>query len=186
MEQNWYAVYTKPNRELKVSKLLTSKGFEIFCPLNNKLFSKANYKKISAEPLFKTFVFVNIAKKDLHFIQKISDIQLVYWMSEPAIINNDEIDMVRNITANYINIAVEKSAVKTGVSLSIIDALNVGLGEKSLAFSLKNIKVNLPTLGYTITAEKTIEPVEILTLQNNKPSNGFSLFPRRFNSLFTN
>lgn len=186
MEQNWYAVYTKPNRELKVSKLLLSKGHEIFCPLNNNLTSKANNKKISAEPLFKTFVFINIAKKDLHLIQKIGDIQLVYWMSEPAIISNDEIDMVRNITANYINIAIEKSPVKTGVSLSIIDAINVGVGEKSLAFSFKNIKVNLPTLGYTISAERASEPVEILTIQNNKASNGFSLFPRRFNSLFTN
>lgn len=186
MEHNWYAVYTKSNRELKVSKQLASKGFEIFCPLNNVLSPKAGYKKISTEPLFKTFVFVNIAKKDLSLIEKIGDIQLVYWMSEPAIISNDEIDMVRNITANYINIAIEKSPVKMGVSLSILDTLNAGTSEKGLAFSFKNIKVYLPTLGYTISAERASETVEILTLQNNKVSNGFSLFPRRFNSLFTN
>jgi hypothetical protein len=186
MEQNWYAVYTKPHRELKVCKLLTSKGFEVFCPLNNINTAKATHKKHTIEPLFNTYVFVNIATANLPLIQKMADIQLVYWMSEPAIISNDEIDMVRNITANYINISIEKSPVKMGVSLSIIDAINVGVGEKSMAFSFKNIKVNLPSLGYTISAERASEAVEIITPQNSKTSIGFSLFPRRFNSLFTN
>jgi transcription antitermination factor NusG len=186
MEQNWYAVYTKPQRELKVSKLLAGKGIESFCPINHTHASKTASKKVVIEPLFNSIIFINITDSQISTIQKIAGIQLIYWMSEPAKINNDEIDMIRNITANFINITLEKTTVKVGTSLSVIDAINVGLGDKSISYSYKNIKVNLPSLGYIISAERSSEAIEIITPQVYKSPSAFSLFPRRFNSLFTN
>ena len=79
MEQNWYAVYTRPNKELKISKLLTSKGFEVFCPVNHVNNSNTIQKKYSTEPLFSTYIFVNTATTQLSFLQKIVDVQLVYF-----------------------------------------------------------------------------------------------------------
>lgn len=58
--KKWYAIYTNPRAEKKVNQLLTNKGFEAYLPLQTTLKQWSDRKKKVEEPLFKSYVFVNI------------------------------------------------------------------------------------------------------------------------------
>lgn len=58
--KKWYAIYTNPRAEKKVNQLLTHKGFEVYLPLQTTLKQWSDRKKKVEEPLFKSYVFVNI------------------------------------------------------------------------------------------------------------------------------
>ncbi|MES2559961.1 MAG: UpxY family transcription antiterminator [Bacteroidota bacterium] len=59
-QKKWYAIYTNPRAEKKVTQLLSNKGFEVYLPLQTTLKQWSDRKKKVEEPLFKSYVFVNI------------------------------------------------------------------------------------------------------------------------------
>ena len=60
MEKLWYAIYTKPRWEKKVSQILTDKGIDNYLPLQKTLKQWSDRRKLVSEPLFKSYVFVYI------------------------------------------------------------------------------------------------------------------------------
>jgi len=60
MDKFWYAIYTKPRWEKKVSQILNDKGIENYLPLQKTLKQWSDRRKLVTEPLFKSYVFVCI------------------------------------------------------------------------------------------------------------------------------
>jgi len=60
MDKFWYAIYTKPRWEKKVSQILNDKGIENYLPLQKTLKQWSDRRKLVSEPLFKSYVFVCI------------------------------------------------------------------------------------------------------------------------------
>jgi len=60
MEKLWYAIYTKPRWEKKVSEMLSEKGVDNYLPLQKVLRQWSDRRKWVSEPLFKSYVFVYI------------------------------------------------------------------------------------------------------------------------------
>ena len=58
---NWYAVYTNPRAEKKAHAELVSKGIESYLPLLRTLKLWSDRKKWVEEPLFRSYIFVNIS-----------------------------------------------------------------------------------------------------------------------------
>lgn len=65
-QKKWYAIYTNPRGEKKVTQLLTNKGFEVYLPLQTTIKQWSDRKKKVEEPLFKSYVFVNIQYEKEH------------------------------------------------------------------------------------------------------------------------
>ncbi|MES2779027.1 MAG: UpxY family transcription antiterminator [Bacteroidota bacterium] len=59
-QKKWYAIYTNPRAEKKVTQLLSNKGFDAYLPLQTTLKQWSDRKKKVEEPLFKSYVFVHI------------------------------------------------------------------------------------------------------------------------------
>jgi transcription antitermination factor NusG len=59
--KSWYAIYTKSRNEKKVNTLLTEAGIETYLPLVKVLKQWSDRKKWVEEPLFKSYIFVNIS-----------------------------------------------------------------------------------------------------------------------------
>jgi transcription antitermination factor NusG len=110
MQNHWYVVYTKPCCERKVSVLLNKKRIENFIPLNYKRSQSLLRTRIIEEPLFESFVFVNTTEINIITISKqIKNIvSLLYWIGEPAVINEDEIIAIKEFTNNHQEIRLEK------------------------------------------------------------------------------
>jgi transcription antitermination factor NusG len=71
-EKKWYAVYTRARWEKKVSEYLTRKDIENYCPLNKVLRQWSDRKKIVHEPLFTSYVFVNVSEEQHAFLKQTS------------------------------------------------------------------------------------------------------------------
>ena len=120
MNRNWYAVYTKPQSEKKVTILLSKKKIESFCPHNRVLTGYGSKRKMVYEPLFPSFVFVYITETEMNEVRKTSDVvNFVYWLGKPAMIKTAEIENIAYFNGLYCNIKVEKSPVNSAGMIRI-------------------------------------------------------------------
>ncbi len=160
MAHNWYAVYTQPQKEEKVALALSKKGIENFCPIVKTNNAKINIKKDFFQPLFTCYVFVFVQENELELLKKISGIlNIIHWKSKPALINEMEIDILKQLTANYSCIKLEKTTVDVNGSVRLIGEPAVAYKENSVSLKYQSLKINLPTLGYNMIAERT-KPLE--------------------------
>jgi transcription antitermination factor NusG len=179
MTRNWYALNTSPMMGKKVSAILTKRGIFNYFPTNDRLSSNA-IKKISREPLFTSCVFVYITESEIESIKNIPGIvNFLYWKSKPAIIRQEEMEAVKEFTSSYQNIRLEKSSVNMNETVRIIEEPEITYKEKSASVKFHFCKVELPSLGYTMIAERG-EP--ILSQELNKTPS----VPQRFNAFFSN
>ena len=161
MQTNWYIVYTKPQCEKKVTSLLTKRKIENFCPYNRKQIRHLRKNKLVVEPLFDSYVFVNIAEKDISLVGQFENIvSFVYWKCKPAIINDDEIETIKEFNINHQDIRLEKSKINIGGGAKNIDDFsNYTMNGRIIRILNKSFQVNLPSLGFTMIAETEIESV---------------------------
>jgi transcription antitermination factor NusG len=155
MQKNWYVIYTKPQSEKKVASFLTKKKIENFIPLVCAETQKTWRNKIVYKPLFKSYVFVHTTEQEAAAILKHADgaINLLYWLGKPAVINETEVNAIKEFTDGYQNIDLEKLSVNvTGIERNIHHSTYAIDGNVLLAVKNKTIKINLPSLGYAMIA----------------------------------
>ncbi len=151
---NWYAVYTKPRWEKKVAELFSRKNIENYCPLNRVHKQWSDRKKIVLEPLFTSYVFVRISQADQLAVRQTDGvINFVYWLSKPAVIREDEIDIIKRFLNEHDNVQVEKTPVTINDRVRVVNGPLMMREGSVLEVKHKTVKVCLPTLGYTLVAE---------------------------------
>ncbi|MEO8764892.1 MAG: UpxY family transcription antiterminator [Ginsengibacter sp.] len=160
MQSNWYAVYTKPNCEKKVASLFTRRKIENFCPVNCRKINSFRRTKILLGPLFKSYVFVNIAPAEIESLRQTDGIiSILYWMGEPAIIKQDEIDAIKEFTGDYQNIELERTQVNMHDIARVVDGPSYSMEGNVFAVKNKTLKVSLPSLGYIMIAKMEDESI---------------------------
>ena len=94
---NWRAVYTKSRSEKRVADELYEMGIEVYCPLVVTVKQWSDRKKKVKEPLFRSYVFVNIAETDIRDIYDCRNvIGYVNWLGKPAVIQDKEISAIKD------------------------------------------------------------------------------------------
>jgi transcription antitermination factor NusG len=150
MTKKWYAVYTKPHCEKKVTAILTRKKIESYCPLIGVI----KQKKLSYQPLFASYIFVNTSDEQLKTIKKTKGvINLVYWLDKPVVIKNDEIEAIKEFVHNHENIQLEKSQRYLPGKQSIIGKPVVTIEERLIPIKNKTVKILHTSLGFLMIAE---------------------------------
>lgn len=182
MKRNWYLLCTKKQKEKRVTELLTKKGIESYCPFTiceNKI---SGTKEIATwQPLFSTYVFVNITESQIQAIRQTPYIvNMVYWKSQPAVISPQEIDALKTMTTTYQRIKVEKTAVSTLEKFAFAEQ-NITTQHQNV-FSIKHkghIAV-LPSLGCKITAQRERTPQKVTPQETLRPRS----FLQKLNPMF--
>ncbi len=153
MERNWYAVYTKPGKEKKVITAFTKKRIRNYFP-ENKIVNE--HKGITEySPLFRACIFVYVSQAEIAEVKKISYvINFLYFKSGYAVIKKQEINLIKQVTASCINITIKKTSVDITENLSITDIPLIGYESDFMTVNYGTLKINLPSLGYTLIAEK--------------------------------
>ncbi len=154
-------VYTKPRWEKKVATTLTKRKFENFYPVNSKSVMSYQKIKIHQDPLFECCIFVNAAEGEISKIRMIEGVMnLVYWKGKPAIVQADEIELIRDFTNDHQNIQIEKTKVNLNDVAKVIDGSKYSIAGNVLTVKNTRFKVNLPSIGYTLAAQiETITPL---------------------------
>ncbi|MGJ7031910.1 UpxY family transcription antiterminator [Niabella hirudinis] len=152
-EKNWYAIYTKPRWEKKVSKLLADRDIVTYCPLNKVKRRWSDRIKMVQVPLLPSYLFVHI---DSSAFQKIREtpgvINFVYIEGKPAIVKDYEVVRIRKFLSEFEN--VELVPFNPQKNQRVMINQGVLVEEAGRVVDLKNNKVTveIESLNYHLVA----------------------------------
>lgn len=158
MRKNWYIIYTKQGNEKKVASILTKKRIENLLMLTGKPVIAFRKTKVNYEPLFPSYVFVKTEESNLVKIKAFdSVVNFVYWKGEPAIVQEDEINAIKDFMNDYNDIRLEKTLVNPNDSMTMERPQFYALEGNLLTIKRKTMKVNLPSIGFALIASLSSE-----------------------------
>jgi transcription antitermination factor NusG len=167
MENNtyWHAVYTKPRWEKKVAALLDAKGIEYYCPLNKVVKQWSDRKKTILEPLFKSYVFVQVADDKKWELLNIAGIlNYVTWLGKPAKIKESEIFTIRKFLKEFTSAQVTEGPLEINAQVKVKQGALMNYRGILLQISGNRASVKLESMGLqliTVIDKKNLEMVTI-------------------------
>jgi transcription antitermination factor NusG len=106
------------------------------------------------EPLFTSYVFVRATIGEHLFIKQADGvINFVYWLGNPAVIRDEEIDIIRKFLQEYHSVKLEKTEVNINDHIRITGGPLGGKEGDVIEIRNKSVKVCLPSIGYRLIAE---------------------------------
>lgn len=160
---NWYAVYTKPRWEKKVSEMLTGRGIINYCPLNRIDRQWSDRKKIIYEPLFTSYVFVYTSEQKHKELKESNGIiNLVHWLGKPAVIRDYEIEAIRSFLSQYSNVELQRPGINLYDKVRIVNGPLVQMEGAVVVIGNNTVKVEIPSLGCLMYATLDRSSVQVL------------------------
>jgi transcription antitermination factor NusG len=150
---NWYAVYTRPRCEKKVTEGFAKRKWESYCPLTKAAQRSWPGLKTPAPALFPCYVFVRLKQEQLPEVKKVDGvINLVYWLGKPVIIRDIEIEMIQRFLSVHKEVQLERTAVDSAAMVKLIQVPVVQMQEGVVAVGAAGAGLLLPSLGWMLTA----------------------------------
>lgn len=172
-KKNWYVLYTRSRCEKKVSQLLSKRKIENYCPLNKRMRQWSDRKKLVFEPVFPSYVFVRVSEDKLTDVKKVTTdiVTIVYWLSKPAQIRNEEIEHIKIFLDEHTDIRIERRPVCVNEMVRILRGPL--MDKEGVVRNIRNNRIilSIPSLGYNMTAEVDAYQLEILSNQSVSSSN---------------
>lgn len=162
MERNWLIISTKQKQEKQVAEYLTRKGIQNFCPFVKVARKLGSKSIIENQPLFTSFVFVSVNETEIEIVRKApSFVNTVYWLSKPIIVKQEEINAIKMMAENYLNIRLEKIKVCINEKISQVEENTTDYKNNVMSVTHNGLTVTLPSLGYKIIGnrEKSAEAI---------------------------
>jgi len=152
MEPRWFAVYTKYKNEKFAIKLLQERGVLAYVPLQEKIRVYTRKKKRVQLPLFPGYIFVKIIRDEyIKVLETEGVVKFVHFSRNLIAIPEYEIDLIRRILGEKIDIAVEQGVWNIGDAVEIIAGNLTGLKGRLIEQKGKqNFLVALERFGYSL------------------------------------
>lgn len=151
--KKWYAVYTKPRWEKKVYALFQEREITAYCPLNKVRKKWSDRYKIVHEPLFKSYVFVQVEDSEMTNVRMVSGVvNYVYWNGRPAIIKEEEIDTIRRFLNEYEHVEAEPLQLQPNQRVRILSGVLMDREGVVVRADKNKVQVVLESLGFRLTA----------------------------------
>ena len=117
----WFAIYTKPRFEKKIFETFTQKNIKSFLPLRRVQKKWSDRKKWVEEPLFKSYIFVNIGEDEkLNTLSTHGVVKFVSSQGRPVVVPESDIIMVKRLTRNFEGIDCEEYNFEPGQPIEIM------------------------------------------------------------------
>jgi transcription antitermination factor NusG len=137
--RHWYAVYTKPRNEKKLTLLLNGKSIEAYAPLRKTLKQWSDRKKMVEEPLIPSYVFVNIPLSQYYEVLNTPGAVMYIWFSgKPATIPASQIDTLKRLVNSDADVEVTNDHLPEGTKVRISDGALKGLTGELIHLAGKN------------------------------------------------
>jgi transcription antitermination factor NusG len=153
INKKWFVVYTLPRWEKKVALLLQEKGIEYYCPLNKVTKQWSDRVKVVVEPLFKGYVFVHVAEVEKWDIRQVQGVlNYVHWQGKPAVIRDEEIDVIRKFLHEFADVAVANTSME--VSSKVIIKQGILMNYHGIVLEVVGAKarVRISSMGLELSA----------------------------------
>lgn len=153
LDKHWYVVYTKPRWEKKVAELLTTAGFENYCPLDKVTRQWSDREKIVLEPFFKSYVFVRVDENQKWKVPDVPGIiSYVYWLGKPAIVPTAEIEQIKQFLNTHDKVFVKALNISAGHKIKITAGAFRNMQGVVVALKGKQVQVQIPSLNIALIA----------------------------------
>lgn len=161
--KRWHAVYTKPRWEKKIFALLEERGLTAYCPLNKVRRKWSDRYKIINEPLFKSYVFVQVTTDEMKKVRMVPGVvNFVYWNGKPAEIPEQEINTIRKFLNEYEFVVAEPMRLMPNQRIKIMSGVLMN-EEGVVVRSEKNkVQVVLESLGFKLTASLGRNEIQVI------------------------
>jgi len=157
-------MYTRPRWEKKVASLLEEKGIEHYCPLNKVTKQWSDRKKVVLEPLFKGYVFVQIAEDRKWDLLNVNGIlNFVYWLGKPARIREEEIATIRKFMNEFSDVEVVEGLVPLKATVRIKQGVLMNYHGLVLEVSGNKAKVRIESMGIQLSAVFDKKNLEVIS-----------------------
>ena len=94
--RKWFAIYVKSRSEKKVLKLLEDIGIESFLPLITRVKQWSDRKKKVEEPLFRSYLFVNIPLSDYYTVLNVNGVvKFITFEKKPVPVPDNQIIAIK-------------------------------------------------------------------------------------------
>ena len=151
-ESRWFAVYLKYKREKLVRDRLSKKNIEVYLPL--KKYIRRYLRKIREVeiPLISCYIFVKITQKQYIKVLKTPDVvSFVRLSNELIAIPEKEIQLIKRIMGEGVDVDIEPSCYQIGDSVEIIGGNLTGIRGILLEKDKnRNFLVELNHTGYAL------------------------------------
>ena len=148
--KQWHVIYTHSGCEKKVSEVLARKKIEYFLPVNRIVDKATFWKGILTQPLFPSFIFIRVANLNPEFLKQIPGVMnVVYWLKQPAVIKDSEIELIKHFLKEHKTVHLEKVSVNAEEMI----LRSISKTPKDGAWQRDITEIFLPSLGYVLSAE---------------------------------
>lgn len=121
-EKKWYAIYANPRAEKKTAGKLLEKGIELYLPLQTTIKQWSDRKKKVEEPLFKSYLFVNVnfEAERLAVLETPGVVKFVRIGGEVPAIRTVIIDAIKLSLANFSGIEITNQDLHINQRVQVI------------------------------------------------------------------
>ena len=153
----WYVVYTRPGQEQKVCDSLRRKKIDSFYPVNKLVKSSYGKQRTSFKPLIERYVFVHIAQTQMEETKNVRGVvSFVYWLSQPIIIEQDDIYLMKRFCNTHDDLHLER--------IKVIPSEPAFISTRFSDHDTELVNFHFPVLGYNMIAEESKARVKIITI----------------------
>ncbi|WP_121667591.1 UpxY family transcription antiterminator [Mesonia aquimarina] len=157
----WYAVYVKSRAEKKVNDRLDQQGFEAYCPLKTEVRQWSDRKKKVQVPYFSSYVFVKTtAKNRLEVLKTPGVVAFVYWLQQPAVISEKEMQSVQAFFNDYAAETIAITHYEPGQQLRVKHGVFEGKNGVVIRQQKNRVCLQLEQLNCSLSVELSKAQVE--------------------------
>jgi len=154
-KSKWFAIYTHFKREKLALKHLASKGICAYLPIQKKVRKYTRKVRTVELPLISCYVFVKITKQEyVKVLETEHVLSFVKFSKNLIAIPNEEIELMKLVLGEGINVNIEKTSFEEGSEVEIVSGNLTGLTGKLIKKKDKNqVLIDLNYIGYTLQME---------------------------------
>jgi len=152
----WFVLYTKPRNEKKVALQLEKMGVTVYCPLVTQIHQWSDRKKKVEVPLINSYLFVQLKEKDRETVFQVPGVvRYVFWLQKPAVVRDEEIDIMKEwLAGEMVDAKVE--SLSPGDRMSIPSGLFEGEEGVIEEINKNRVQLLLLDLGMKITLKRNL------------------------------
>ena len=160
----WYAVYVKSRAEKKVALEFDYEGVSYYLPLAKRLKQWSDRKKWVEEPLFRSYIFVNIEQKDYYKVLQVpGTVKYITFEGHAVPIPETQINAIKYYLEENDPENLDDSKWQKGIKIEIISGSMTGLkGELIEVRGKKTVKVEIEAIGSTLLIHVPKSKLKIL------------------------
>lgn len=152
LKYKWYVIYTLPRHEKKLSLALTIKGITNYCPTIKTIKQWSDRKKKVEEPLFRSYVFVNVSEKEYYdAIGTKGAVKYVSFGGKATPVRDEQIENIKSILSQNIDFKASTEQFKKGQKVEIEYGPMQGTKGEIISYSGKKYLIlRIENIGYSL------------------------------------